>query len=101
MMLPWSAASSGIKPGLSPLHKLLVHIPAGPAIRDVGGVLGFRFPFIAPAFWRFAHPSCQQSCQSVCYAARPGLGQTSEFSFCASLLHWVRGMPSQKEKSED
>lgn len=25
----------------------------------------------------------------------------SDFSFCASLQHWVRGMPSQKEKLED
>jgi hypothetical protein len=49
--------------GLSLLHANLHSSPV------VSGS-SFRFPFIAKAVGRYAHPSCRQSRQSGCYASR-------------------------------
>lgn len=72
----FDAASDRTTPGLSLLHTDLYSSP------EVSG-FGFRFPSVAMAVGRYAHPSCQQNCQSGCYASRRWPLAGLRFLFCS------------------
>jgi hypothetical protein len=92
-MLTSSGRGLCFRPGLGPFHGHIVTIAANLHSASSRCVPGFRFPFLAKAIGRFAHPSCQQSCQSGCYASRLWPLADSNFLF-------ARIPPSQSERDD-